>query len=58
MVQSEHHLYKPDDTVKITSFVSSEMREKTDSYTVTVKLMDSERAAVVEQQAQVDISGE
>jgi uncharacterized protein YdeI (BOF family) len=57
-VQSEHHLYRPGDTVVITGSVSSEIREETESDTVTVRLMDAEGAAVAEQQAQVDSSGE
>lgn len=57
-VQSEHHLYRPGDTVKITGSVSSEMREETESDTVTVKLMNAEGTAVAEQQAQVDANGE
>jgi hypothetical protein len=57
-VQSEHHLYRPGDTVMFTGSVSSEMREETDSDTVTVRLMDAEGTAVAEQQAQVDASGE
>lgn len=57
-VQSEHHLYRPGDTVMIMGSVSSEMREKTDSDNVTVRLMDAEGTAVAEQQAQVDASGE
>jgi hypothetical protein len=57
-VQSEHHLYRPGDTVMITGSVSSEMREETDSDTVTVRLMDVEGAAVAEQQVQVDGNGE
>lgn len=57
-VQSEHHLYRPGDTVMITGSVSSEMREETESNTVTVRLMDAEGTAVAEQQAQVDSNGE
>jgi len=57
-VQSEHRLYRPGETVVITGSVSSEMREETDSDTVTVRLMDAEGTAVAEQQAQVDASGE
>jgi hypothetical protein len=57
-VQSEHHLYRPGDMVTITGSVSSEMREETDSDTVTVRLMDAEGTAVAEQQAQVDGDGE
>jgi uncharacterized protein YfaS (alpha-2-macroglobulin family) len=57
-VQSEHHLYKPGDTAKITGSVSSQMREKTNSDTVTVKLMDAEGTGVAEQQTRVDGSGE
>lgn len=57
-VQSEHHLYRPGDTVMITGSVSSEMREETQSDDVTVRLMDAEGMVVAEQQAQVDSSGE
>lgn len=57
-VQSEHRLYRPGETVVITGSVSSEMREETESDTVTVRLTDAEGAAVAEQQAQVDASGE
>jgi len=57
-VQSEHHLYKPGDNVKITGSVSSDVRDETDSDTVAVKLMDSEGAAVAEQQTMVNSNGE
>ncbi len=57
-VQSEHHLYKPGDTVKITGSVSGEMRDKTKSDTVTVKLADSKGSIVTNQQAKVDSKGE
>lgn len=57
-VQSEHRLYRPGETVVITGSVSGEMREETDSDTVTVRLTDAEGAAVAEQQAQVDANGE
>jgi hypothetical protein len=57
-VQSEHHLYKPGDTVKITGSVSGEMRDKTKSDTVTVKLVDAKGSVVTNQQAKVDSKGE
>ena len=57
-VQSEHHLYKPGETVKITGSVSGEMRDKTKSDTVTVKLADSKGSVVTNQQAKVDSKGE
>jgi hypothetical protein len=57
-VQSEHHLYRPGETVMITGSVSSEMREETESDTVTVRLMDASGTVVAEQQAQVEASGE
>jgi hypothetical protein len=41
-VQTEHHLYKPGDSVKIIGSVSGEMRQKTESDTVTVRIIDSE----------------
>lgn len=57
-VQSEHRLYRPGETVVVTGSVSGEMREETESDTVTVRLSDSGGASVAEQQAQVDASGE
>jgi hypothetical protein len=57
-VQSEHHLYKPGDTVKITGSVSGEMRDKAKSDTVTVKLADAKGSVVTNQQAKVDSKGE
>ena len=57
-VQSEHRLYRPGETVVVTGSVSSEMREETDSDTVTVRLSDAGGVSVAEQQAEVDASGE
>jgi hypothetical protein len=57
-VQSEHHLYKPGDTVKVTGSVSSEMRQQTKSDTVTVKLVDAQGAVAANQQANVNSNGE
>ncbi|HEU4605289.1 MAG TPA: MG2 domain-containing protein [Nitrososphaera sp.] len=57
-VQSEHHLYRPGDTVVITGSVSSEVREEAQSDDVAVRVMDAEGTVVAEQQTQVDSSGE
>lgn len=58
IVQTEHHLYKPGDTVKVTGSVSSEMREQTKSDTVNIKLMDTYGAQVTNQQAKVNSNGD
>ncbi len=57
-VQSEHHLYKPGDTVKVTGSVSGDMKDKTKSDTVTVKLVDAKGSVVANQSAKVDSNGE
>lgn len=57
-VQSEHHLYKPGDTVKITGSVSSEMRQESESDTVEVRIADAQGMLVASEQAQVNTNGE
>ncbi len=57
-VQSEHHLYKPGETVKITGSVSNEIRQQAKSDTVTVKLIDVQGNVAANQQATVDSNGE
>lgn len=57
-VQAEHHLYRPGDSVKITGSVASEMRQETESDTVTVRVVDAQGMVVANQQAQVSSNGE
>jgi hypothetical protein len=57
-VQTEHHLYRPGDTVRVTGSVSEEMRQETESDTVTVQLMSQGGAQVGQQQVTVDGDGE
>lgn len=56
-VQTEHHLYKPGETVKVTGSVSEEMRQETQSDTVIVTMMDAGGSVVAEEEATVDSSG-
>ena len=57
-VQSEHHLYKPGDTVMITGSVSEEARQEAESDDVTVRLMDAQGMVVADEQATVNNNGE
>ena len=57
-VQTEYHLYRPGDTVRVTGSVSEEMRQETESDTVTVQLMSQGGAQVGQQQVTVDGDGE
>lgn len=57
-VQTEYHLYRPGDTVRVTGSVSEEMRQETESDTVTVQLMSQGGAEVGQQQVTVDGDGE
>jgi hypothetical protein len=57
-VQAEHHLYAPGDTVQVTGSVSGEMREETESDTVTVRIFDSQGTVVADQEAEVSSNGE
>ena len=57
-VQTEHHLYRPGDTVRVTGSVSEEMRQETESDTVTVQLMSEDGAEIGQQQATIDSQGE
>ncbi|MEM2139984.1 MG2 domain-containing protein [Nitrososphaera sp.] len=56
-VQSEYHLYKPGDTVRIEGSMSSEMREETQSDTVSVNVKNASGQVVATQNATVDSSG-
>lgn len=58
VVQSEHHLYRPGETVRIAGSVSGEMQEETESDTVTVRIMDSQGAVAASQEAQLNSEGE
>ena len=57
-VQTEHHLYKPGDTVRITGSVSEEMREEAESDTVTIQLTDADGTVAAEQQVTIESNGE
>lgn len=56
-VQSEYHVYKPGDSVKIEGSMSSEMREETQSDSVSINVADASGQVVANQQATVDSSG-
>lgn len=56
-VQSEYHLYKPGDSVKIEGQMSAEMREETESDSVSVNVMDASGEVVANESATVDSSG-
>ncbi|MEW6603210.1 MAG: MG2 domain-containing protein [Thermoproteota archaeon] len=57
-VQSEYHIYKPGDTVRIQGQMSSEAREETDSDSVMVRIMDARGMIVANQNATVNSNGE
>lgn len=57
-VQSEYRIYKPGDTVRIEGSMSSEMREETQSDSVSINVMDASGQVVADQQATVDSSGQ
>ncbi|AFU57710.1 MAG: MG2 domain-containing protein [Nitrososphaera sp.] len=57
-VQSEYHIYKPGDTVKIQGQMSSEAKEQTDADSVMVRIMDAQGTVVANQQATVNGNGE
>lgn len=56
-VQTEHHLYRPGDTVRVMGSVSEEMREETESDTMTVQLMGAGGTLAGEQQVTIDTEG-
>lgn len=56
-VQSEYRIYKPGDTVRIEGQMSSEMREETESDSVSVDVMDASGEVVANKSATVDGSG-
>jgi hypothetical protein len=57
-VQTEHHLYRPGDTVRVIGSVSGEMREEVDSDTVTVQLTGADGSVAAEQEATIESNGE
>lgn len=57
-VQSEYHIYKPGDSVKIEGSMSSEMREETQSDSVSINVKDASGQVVANQQATVDSNGQ
>ena len=56
-VQSQYHVYKPGDTVRIEGTVSQEMREETDADSVMVKVTGARGQVVADQQATVGSDG-
>lgn len=56
-VQTEHHLYRPGESVTVTGSVSEEMRQETESDTVEVTVMDAGGSVVAEEEATVDSQG-
>ena len=57
-VQTEHHLYRPGDTVRVMGSVSEEMREEVDSDTVTVLMTGADGSVAAEQEATIESNGE
>jgi hypothetical protein len=56
-VQSQYHVYKPGDTVRVEGFMSEEMKEETEAESVTVKVADAQGEVVATQEAQVESDG-
>jgi len=56
-VQSQYHVYKPGDTVRVEGSMSEDMKEQTEAESVTVKVADAQGEVVAEQQAQVESDG-
>lgn len=55
-VQTEHHLYRPGETVRVTGTVSEEARQQAKSDTVLVSMTDASGSVVAQQMATVDSS--
>lgn len=55
-VQTEHHLYRPGETVRVTGTVSEEARQQAKSDTVLVSTTDASGSVVAQQEATVDSS--
>jgi hypothetical protein len=53
-VQSQYHIYRPGDTVRIEGSVSQDMREETGADSVMVKVTGAQGQVVADQQASVD----
>jgi hypothetical protein len=56
-VQSQYHIYRPGDTVRIEGSVSQDMREETGADSVVVKVTGAQGQLVADQQATVDSDG-
>jgi hypothetical protein len=57
-VQTEYHLYRPGETVRVMGTVSEEIRQETESDTITVQLLNTDATIAGEQQATVSADGE
>lgn len=55
-VHSEYSIYKPGDTVRLEGSMSSEMREETESDSVSINVMDTSGQIVADSEATVDSS--
>lgn len=56
-VQSQYHVYKPGDTVRVEGSMSEDMKEQTEAESVTVKVADAQGEVVATQEAQVESDG-
>ena len=57
-VQTEYHLYRPGETVRVMGTVSEEIRQETESDTITVQLLNTDATIAGEQQATISADGE
>lgn len=57
-VQSQYHIYKPGDAVRIEGSMSSEMREETQAEEVAIQVIDAQGVVTANQQAAVSSNGE
>lgn len=56
-VQSQYHIYRPGDTVRIDGSMSSEMRSETQSDSISINVTDARGQVVASQQTTVDSNG-
>lgn len=57
-VQSQYHIYKPGDSVRVEGSMSSEMKEETEADSVMVNITDAQGQVVANEQATVNSNGE
>lgn len=57
-VQSQYHIYKPGDSIRVEGSMSSEMKEETQADSVMVNITDAQGQVVANEQASVNSNGE